>query len=45
MQLKHRKRHRLLWLLLAPIIIIAIVISTRYRSAFPTEPSAQRSER
>ena len=33
-----------MWLVLAPIIVLAIVISTRYRPEFPTEPITQQEK-
>ncbi len=44
MQTSHRRRHRLIWTILAPLIIIALVLSYTLRPEWPNnEPNTVSS--
>jgi|GEM_PF-6865288 len=42
MQRTQRKLHRLLWLVIAPVLAAAIIISLRNRPVEPTTPHSQQ---
>jgi len=44
MQRTQRKLHRLLWLVIAPALAAAIIISLRNRPEFPVEPTTPHSQ-